>query len=172
MLQCCMIHSWLNLSMWNHRYGGTAVTKEYMEGQLCGGWVPLTPIPHPPWCSSVSYIQSMGLWWNLATETLRELYQLPLGKFSSLFKRGQREEIHPSSSSFGFCCIWNMMPRTAVFVLRSRKGASLRQRRHMDPCQAEAASERSWSPTNLTDCLPYFWVLLVMRDTSWAGRDC
>ena len=40
-----MIHSWLNLSMWNHRYGGTAVTKEYMEGQLCGGWAPLTPIP-------------------------------------------------------------------------------------------------------------------------------
>lgn len=113
------------------------------------------------------------LWWNLATEIWRELCQLLLRKFSSLFKRGQREEIHPSSSSFGFCCIWNMMPRTAVFVLRSRKGASLRQRRHMELCQAEAASERrSWSPTNLTDCLPYFWVLLVMRDTGWAGRDC
>ena len=131
------------------------------------------PSPRPPWCSRVSCVQSMGLWWNLATEIWRELCQLLLRKFSSLFKRGQREEIHPSSSSFGFCCIWNMMPRTAVFVLRSRKGASLRQRRHMELCQAEAASERrSWSPTNLTDCLPYFWVLLVMRDTSWAGRDC
>ena len=146
----------------------------YMEGQLCGRWAPLTPIPPPPpWYSRVSCVQSMGLWWNLATETWRELSQLLLRKFSSLFKRGQREEIHPSSSSFGFCCIWNMMPRTAVCVLRSRKGASLRQRGHVELCQAKAASERrSWSPANLTDCLPYFWVLLVMKDTSWAGRDC
>lgn len=175
MLQYSVIHSWLNLTMWNQRYGGTADTKECIYGgpTVWKVGTPHTHSPPPPWYSRVSCVQSMGLWWNLATETWRELCQLLLRKFSSLFKRGQREEIHPSSSSFGFCCIWNMMPRTAVCVLRSRKGASLRQRGHVELCQAKAASERrSWSPTNLTDCLPYFWVLLVMKDTSWAGRDC
>lgn len=32
MLQYSVIHSWLNLSMWNQRYGGTADTKECIYG--------------------------------------------------------------------------------------------------------------------------------------------
>ena len=48
-----MSHSWLNLWMWNLRYGGTADAEEPHTGRadydldldfpLCGGSVPLTP---------------------------------------------------------------------------------------------------------------------------------
>lgn len=112
---------WLNPGTGSQRCGGSAVT----EGQLCGGWVPLT-LPSPLWCSRASCIQGMGLWCNLTTEARREVCWLLLRKFSSLFKRRRREDVHLSSPPFGFCYIWSVVPGAAVLLLVSGRGAGLK----------------------------------------------
>ena len=47
MLQYSVIHSWLNLTMWNQRYGGTADTKECIYGGPTV-WKVGTPHTHSP----------------------------------------------------------------------------------------------------------------------------
>ena len=79
MLQYYVIHSWLNLNMWNQRYGGTAVTKECIYGGPTV-WRVGAPHTHPPNHHDVQGLAVYKAW------DCDEIWPLRLeGNFASCF---------------------------------------------------------------------------------------